>query len=133
MSFRLPWTLPVRSSAGSARTRISGRFAAGAGVGRYCESASNLDPWRNLCNPLRLNDFRRGGPSWAPIEHARNEQFRFCFNDLMLNRVGSKLDAGSQSYFGPVQWKRVAAAIYCLCFRGTFVERAQSDQAVCVG
>jgi len=35
-----------------------------------CESASNLDPWRNRCNALHSNDFRekRGGHGWTPIE-----------------------------------------------------------------
>jgi hypothetical protein len=55
-----------------------------------CESASNLDPWRSRCNALHSNNFRekRGGHGWTPIEHARNKQFRFCFNDLELNRSG---------------------------------------------
>jgi hypothetical protein len=55
-----------------------------------CESASNLDPWRNRCNALHSNNFREkeGGHGWTPIEHARNKQFRFCFNDLVLNRSG---------------------------------------------
>jgi hypothetical protein len=55
-----------------------------------CESAFNLDPWRNRCSQLQLNDFRdkRGGPSWTPIEHARNKKFRLCFNDMMLNWGG---------------------------------------------
>ena len=45
------------------------------------------------CSPggvSKSNDFRekRGGHGWTPIEHARNKQFRFCFNDLVLNRGG---------------------------------------------
>jgi hypothetical protein len=58
--------------------------------GDQCVLAYNFDPWRNRCNALQSNDFRekRGGHGWTPIEHARNKQFRFCFNDLVLNRGG---------------------------------------------
>ena len=52
-----------------------------------------MDPWRSRCNALHSNNFRekRGGHGWTPIEHARNRQFRFCFNDLELNRSGGQV------------------------------------------
>jgi hypothetical protein len=63
-----------------------------------CESASNLDPWRIRYNALRLNAFRqkRWGHDRTPIERARNKKFQLCFNNLVLNRDGSKLDADSE-------------------------------------
>jgi hypothetical protein len=55
-----------------------------------CKSASNFGPRPYCCNWLQPNDFReRGrGHGWTPIEHAQYKQFRFCFNDLVLNRGG---------------------------------------------
>ena len=83
----------VQAEKSSRRREASCRAAAHprrATAKQNCESASNFDPWRSRCNPLQLRGFsrKRGGPSWTPIEHARNKQFRFCFNDLMHNRGG---------------------------------------------
>jgi hypothetical protein len=74
-----------------------------------CESASNLDPWRNRYNALQSNDFREkyGGHGWTPIEHARNKQFRFCFNYLVNNRGGVQVGRRFT-----LRAKRTLAALY---------------------
>jgi hypothetical protein len=48
---------------------------------------------------LRRNDFQEkgGGHGWTPTDHTKNDQLRFCFNDLVLNlggvQVGRKREA----------------------------------------
>src|SRR5882762_9380131 len=73
-----------------------------------------MRPWRNRYNAFE----KKRGYGWTPIEHARNKQFRFCFNDLVNNRGGvqvgrrfttpaflekmiEKGDAGRRSLFRP--------------------------------
>jgi hypothetical protein len=55
---------PFPTSRASQSQREGWRQRAQAGHPAGCESASNLDPWRNRCNPLQLNEFRekRGVP-----------------------------------------------------------------------
>ena len=49
-----------------------------------------MRPRRIRYNALQLNAFRQNsrGHGWTPIEHARNKNFHFWFNDLMLKRGG---------------------------------------------
>jgi hypothetical protein len=56
----------------------------------YEQGVNRRPTWTPGETVITLKRFsrKRGGYGWTPIEHARNKQFRFCFNDLVNNRGG---------------------------------------------
>ena len=76
----------IRSQAHAGWTQFRAKYEDGG------FSGGNTVNWRTTLTPgetaVTRCSQKRACHGWTPIEHARNKQFRFSFNDLVLNRGG---------------------------------------------